>query len=95
MSAYYLTSFKDKIEDITLEKQVIEGFRGNKKVTEVSTKIFEFSLFKATFKLKIGFTYQTSINALDIINIGITAIQQFLNVFFPVINENYYYCQNI
>ncbi len=95
MSAYYLNTFKKRIEDLTLEKQTIEDFRGNKRVTEVSTKTFEFSLFNATFKSKIGFTYQTSINALDIINLGINAIQQFLNVFFPVNDENYYYCQNV
>ena len=95
MSAYYLNTFKEKIEDITVEKQVLEDFRGNKRVTEVSTKTFKFKIFNATFKSRIGFTYQTSINALDIINIGINAIRQFLNIFFPANSENYYYCDNI
>jgi len=95
MSAYYLNTFKEKIEDITLEKQVLEDFRGKKRVTEVSAKIFEFRIFNATFKSRIGFTYQTSINALDIINIGIKAIRQFLNIFFPANAENFYYCENI
>lgn len=95
VSAYYFNTFKEKIEDITVKKQILEDFRGNKRVTEVSTKIFEFRIFNATFKSRIGFTYQTSINALDIINIGINAIRQFLNIFFPANAENYYYCDNV
>ena len=95
MSAYYLNTFKEKIEDTAFEKQIIEDFRGNKRLTEVSIKRFEFSLYNATFESKIGFTHQTSINALDIINIGIKSIKQFLNIFFPFDNKNYYYCQNI
>lgn len=95
VSAYYLNTFKEKIEDIMVEKQMLEDFRGNKRVTEVSTEIFEFRIFNATFKSRIGFTYQTSINALDIINIGINAIRQFLNIFFPTDAENYYYCDNV
>ena len=95
VSAYYLNPFKEKIEDITVEKQMLEDFRGNKRVTEVSTKIFDFRIFNATFKSRIGFTYQTSINALDIINIGINAIRQFFNIFFPANAENYYYCDNV
>lgn len=95
MSAYYLSTFKERIKDIITEKHVLEDFRGNKRVTEVSTEIFEFKIFNAIFKSKIGFTYHTSINALDIINIGINSIRQFLNIFFPVDNENYYYCYNV
>jgi len=95
VSAYYLNTFKEKIEDIKVEKRMLEDFRGNKRVTEVSTKIFDFRIFNATFKSRIGFTYQTSINALDIINIGINAIRQFFNIFFPVNTENYYYCDNV
>jgi len=95
VSAYYLNTFKEKIENITVEKQMLEDFRGNKRVTEVSIKIFDFRIFNATFKSRIGFTYQTSINALDIINIGINAIRQFFNIFFPANTENYYYCDNV
>ena len=95
VSAYYLTNFKERIKDITVEKQILEDFRGNKRVTEVSTEIFDFKIFNAIFKSKIGFTYQTNINALDIINIGINGIRQFFNVLFPIGTENYYYCSNV
>lgn len=95
MSAYYLKIFREKIKNITVEKKIIEDFRGNKKITEVSAKKFEFKLFNAIFNSKIGFTYQTNVNALDIINIGINSIGQFLNIFFPANNQNYYYCYNV
>jgi len=95
MSAYYLTTFKERIKEITVEKHVLEDFRGNIRFTEVSTEIFEFKLFNTIFKSKIGFTYQTSINALDIINIGINSIRQFLNIFFPIDKKNYYYYHNV
>lgn len=95
MSAYYLNTFKERIENISVEKHILEDFRGNKKITEVSMDTFEFTFFNATFKSKIGFTYQTSINALDIINIGINSMRQFLNIFFPIGPENYYFCDNL
>lgn len=52
-----MDTFKKKIRDIKVEKQIIEGFRGNQRITDVSTEIFEFKIFNANFKLKIGFTY--------------------------------------
>jgi len=95
MSAYYLSTFKEKIKEIEMEKQVIEDFRGNKRLTEVSTEIFEFKIFNATFNSRIGFTYKISINALDIINLGINAISQFLNILFPANDEYYYFCNKV
>ncbi|MGV9171085.1 MAG: hypothetical protein ACOC35_00775 [Promethearchaeia archaeon] len=95
LSAYYLNPFKNKIKDIAVEQQILEDFRGNKRITDVSTDIFEFQIFNATFKSRIGFTYQTSINALDIINIGITGIAQFLNILFLFKTKNYYYCTEL
>ncbi|MFX1444589.1 MAG: hypothetical protein ACFFHV_14335 [Promethearchaeota archaeon] len=95
MSAYYLNTFKSKIKEIDLEQKIIEDFVGNERLTEVTTESFEFKIFNALFKSKIGFTYQTNVNALDIINVGINAIRQYLNLIFLAGSKNYYYCSNI
>jgi len=95
MSAYYLNTFKEEIKEIQVDKKIIEDFQGNQRIIDVSTEIFEFKIFNANFKSKIGFTYKTNVNALDIINIGINAARQFLNIFFLTNSTNYYYCSNI
>ena len=86
-----MNTFKRKIKDLEVEKQLIEDFQGNQRITNVSIKKFEFKIFNFSFSFnsKIGFTYQMSVNALDIINIGINAIRQFLNIIFPVDSENF------
>ena len=95
MSAYYLNTFKAKIKEIETNRQIIEDFRGNQRITEVSVEHFEFKIFNANFTSKIGFTYQTSVNALNIINVGINATRQYLNLFFSADFKYYYYCSNI
>lgn len=95
LSASYLNTFRKKIRDIKTKTQIIEDFQGNKRVTDVSNEIFEFKISKTIFRSKIGFTYQTSVNAMDIINIGIKSVCQFLNIIYSDDNRNYYFCANI
>ena len=95
LSAYYLNIFKQKIKELKTEEHIIEDFQGNKRLTLVSIDVFEFELLKTHFYSRIGFTYQTNVNALDIINIGIKAIRQFLNIIFPYESNYYYYCLKV
>ncbi|MHA1283081.1 MAG: hypothetical protein ACTSQP_11300 [Promethearchaeota archaeon] len=95
LSGYYLEPFRRIIKDIKTEKQVIHNFRGSKIVTEVSIEEFEFKFLSTYFTSKIGFTYQTSLNAMNVINIGINSIKQFLSIIFPYDENYYFYCSNI
>ncbi|TXT61576.1 MAG: hypothetical protein BAJALOKI2v1_20029 [Promethearchaeota archaeon] len=94
LSSYYFNTFKENIKHIKVDQKVLEDFQGNKRITDVSIDIFKFKIFKATFNSKIGFTRQTNVNALDIINIGIKAVKQFLNLIFLANSRNFYYCTN-
>ncbi len=93
LSAYYLETFKKKIQNIDVKEAIIEDFRGNQRITKVSLESFKFKLYHVYFYSKIGFTHPISLNTLEIINIGINSIKQFLNIIFRINSDNFYYCR--
>ena len=95
ISAYYLDVFKKHVKDIKVERKVMGTHRGAKVSTAITLKTFKFRLFSAKFHSRVGFTCQTNVNALDLMNIGIKGLTQFLNLIFPHESDGFYYCHDV
>lgn len=95
MSAHFIDEFRMLFPELEFKSKNTVGIQGNDIRTLITAEMQRLRLLDIEFYSKIGFRYDIDKESINIVNVGIDSLIQFLNIIFNDGEFNYYYCSNL